>query len=216
MIRAALAALLFAPAVAAAGPPCWPSNIPGAGGTPMRDAELIAPPGVTGPTIDAIYWYCPDATMPAGWVDVYVWCERAKRSECLGRVTLFAASALTSLWDASKPKSLAAAGYAWAEDQLHNLHLSPNRPPAPVAEVWVVAKAPTNASPPGTRPSYHWRVDPAQCLAGMTLAQCLVDSQQRIGEGTACDATKPRFSSGTTNYLAVAAAPNLLAVCVRK
>jgi hypothetical protein len=76
--------------------------------------------------------------------------------------------------------------------------------PAPLTvERWVVAKAPSNANPAGTRPLYHY------------TGGVLVNAQQRIAEATACNAAVPRLVLDKITYCAPATATTVYAVAVR-
>jgi hypothetical protein len=77
-------------------------------------------------------------------------------------------------------------------------------PPSAPAEVWWVAKAPSNANPPGTRPAYHY------------TGGVFVNSQQRVAEYTLCNPAIARIKIDYVTWCVIDGSTVLYAVAAKK
>lgn len=195
-------------------PSCWPAQFVGSG-TPARvltvkpsDALPLAPAPVDAVEHTGALWHCMEAGQ---WRAQFVWCESSKLPECAARVTLASVAGLSAAW-ANNPPRAADASNAWVAAVLRSRALAiapaasaPASAPTPTVERWVVATAPANASPPGTRPGYTY-IAPATLVADYT----------RVPQGTACDCAKTSYQqSSNTRYCNVGTPDARVAVCVR-
>jgi hypothetical protein len=209
-----LSTTLLIAAAALAQPPapkCWPAQALGCG-TPARTVTIhpdaSAPAGAE--PVAAMWWYWPDEFEPSGWRYTTLLCPNSQVHACLAKVTLTSAEALAAAWAANPPKPPGDGGIGWAHTRLIAQHVVPGTPPKPVPPAeptWAVAKAPSNAKPAGTRPLKLY-------VAPSTLIDAYAD--ERADEGTPCNCSKFRATSGATTWCDWGTSGQHAAVCVQR
>ena len=119
---------------------------------------------------------------------------------------------LGAIWSWSKPLSLPSAGYEWAAAIWYQDFAKPGMPPPPLADVWRVVKAPTNALVPGTRAIYDYTPATATTTANFRT------TTERVPENTICDWVADHWSNSTSTYARVPASVAVLrpmALCAK-
>jgi hypothetical protein len=193
------------PAPPAPVPACWPTQVGGAG-TPAR-MVVIAPAGTapkTAEPVHVLWWYCASSLEPSGWRSTHLMCPQSKLTQCLLGVPMLNPAALAAAWQASPPRPAGDADIGWAQTAWREQHDKP--PPAPPAQTWVVAKAASNANPPGTRPAFI-------AIKGELTA---LYHTERVREGEPCDCNKASVQRGATRYCQVGTRDDKVAVCVKR
>jgi hypothetical protein len=196
---------------ASAPPKCWPAQVLGCGTAAKSitiQPDASAPAGAE--PVSALWWYWPDDLEPAGWRYTALLCPQGELHACLARIPKTSAEALTAGWAANPPVPAAGdARIGWAHARLIAQHVLPGMPPKPTVptERWVVAKAPSTAKPPGTRP-----------LRLYTAPATLVGNydSERAAEGTPCNCAKFRLEVGASTWCDWGASQMHAAVCVRQ
>lgn len=156
----------------------------------------------------AVGWWCPGATKPkvyavrwAGMTQRLHESLQGLRSAAEGQAEpLDAASAIAALANANTNTPMAMLSDVWLP-MMPRLNAS-----RPAADLWVVAKAPANASPSGTRPTYVF-------TSPDVIGQL---DQARIAEGQPCDCRLVSVTRSRTTYCSVQGLMSRVAVCERR
>jgi hypothetical protein len=169
---------------------CAPADLKGTGTVAVTELNKV---GV------AVGWWCPNATRPK----LYAVRWNAANQELHAaldslRTSTDPATAISAMANASGSVPISTLRDVWGPMEAR---LMASRPPT---ALWVVALAPSNASPAGTRPTFPW-------VGGVRGTI----SNGRITQGTPCDPTVGRME-GSTAYYGVNGRPDLVAVCVRQ
>jgi hypothetical protein len=207
-----LAIILLLPSFAQAQT-CKPAIVGGTGTAPRTatlDFGVINGNGLR--IMSEVGWYyCSEPSSPSGWRTIRLYCDvspsqarsdiakvppvdEIKRAACLAKLLALTPATMTAAWTAMP--TLQASGLAWADVVAQPLFVQHR--PAP--EQWVVAKAASNAKPPGTLPAYPW-------VNGVRSTT----SNGRATSGTACNRLV-----GKAPYLGVNGRIDQVASCVRK
>lgn len=169
---------------------CAPADLQGTGTRAITEFNKV---GV------AVGWWCPNATRPklyaVRWNAVNQELHAALDSL---RTSSDPATAISALANTHTNAPIASLRDVWGPMEARLIAARP-----PVA-AWVVALAPSNASPAGTRPAFPW-------VGGARGAV----SNGRATQGTPCDPTVGRME-GTVAYYGVNGRPDQVAVCVRQ
>jgi hypothetical protein len=161
----------------------------------------------------AVGWWCPGATRPrlyavrwAGMTQPLHESLQGLRSPTEGQAApLDTASSIAALANANVNTPIAELADVW-QPLMPRLNAS-----RPAADVWRVAKAPANANPPGTRPTFLVSVTGGVVRLGR-------EDGARVAEGVVCDCSLARVvnAAGVTTHCSVQNLISKVAVCVRQ
>lgn len=201
-----LAALILALAPTLALAQCWPAELGGCGTTTRAALVKADPPDAeTNPQFCVFYWYESAPQDPLGWRVSHVWKTINPGDPCAVPTSWPAyipAASLASLWALWDPKSLESV-HSWAYVIWMQDFALPGMPPK---ETWVVAKASSTASPPGTRPTYTYT--PPATVGGFPTLKL---DGQRINEGSPCNCALTKYN----DYCSVGGVQSRVAVCAK-
>jgi hypothetical protein len=207
-----LALILLLPALVQAQT-CKPALVGGTGTAPRTatlDFGVINGAGLR-IMAEAGWYYCPEPSLSSGWRTVRLFCDvspsqaaadiarvppvdQVKRAACLAKLLALTPATMGAAWTAMP--STKAAGLEWADIKAQSLFVQYR----PAAQQWIVAKAASNANPPGTLPAYPW----VNGVRGTV-------SNGRATSGTACNRLV-----GKAPYLGVNGRADQVANCVVK
>lgn len=168
---------------------CAPSDLKGAGTRAVVEWNDI---GV------AVGWWCPGSNNPRLYAVRWNAMNQQLRDAVDGlRSATDPASAIAAVANANATTPIASLVDVWGPI-VSKLEAS-----RPAPQIWVVAPAPSNASPPNTRPAFSWSAGVRGTVA-----------VGRAPSGSPCNPTIGRVEGGVA-YYGVNNLPNQVAVCVR-